>query len=101
VFAGGASACLVFAVVIHACKPLLFVMLPHRYFGGTQDRGEPPHVGAGAVRGSVLLVQTHWQAPAAPGQFVLRSPGAVPHNDAGCFGDGRPYAITTLALVSP
>jgi hypothetical protein len=51
---GGTNAYLALAAVVHACKPPLFVMFAHRCLGGAQDRGELPHMGAGAVRGSVL-----------------------------------------------
>ena len=41
---------------LHGWVWLLLVSAPSSGLDGTQDRGEPPHMGAGAVRGSVLPV---------------------------------------------
>jgi hypothetical protein len=46
---GGANVYLAFAIVIHACNPLLLLMLAYSYLSGARDRGEPPHMGAGAA----------------------------------------------------
>jgi hypothetical protein len=41
---------------LHGWVWLLLVLVPSSGVDGTQDRGEPPHMGAGAVGGSVLPV---------------------------------------------
>lgn len=80
---------------------------PPRWVGGTQDRGEPPHTGAGAVRGSVLpgalvviwMAQTDWQAPTAPGWLVRPGPGALITSQDGGLEEGYSKSDARLAQI--